>query len=187
MFIWDVRKTSVAVDPKPAEFVELGNGAILHIWAEPGTYEIKVTVITIVDCEKKLLEKAQFVAPLEVTAVAPGPGPIPVPVPDPTDFKAKVLAALAKVDPSALGAKTKISDVYLVIANEATASSSSWDAATMVNEAKVRNTTVLTPDEIAKWVVFWPELATAFKDLKLAPEDLQGHIKAFRELAEYLK
>lgn len=117
---------------------------------------------------------------------SPVPPVVPPVVPPTTNFETQVKTALTKVDSSALSYKKNVAEVYATIANEAKTSPNSWDAANMVNQAKVRNTTALPSDALSKWAGFWPELAKAFVELKLAPEDLQGHIVAFEEVARVL-
>ena len=57
----------------------------------------------------------------------------------------------------------------------------------MVNEVKVRNISLLPASNLKGWSEFWPGLGEAFRNLKLKSTDLEGHIKAFKEVAEILK
>jgi len=197
--LWTLTKTSPLLDPDnypvPAHNIPEGNsGAVTKIWGEPGRYMIKLDSITI-DWENKNLTRKTYVASFEIVArksgpnppPPPNPNPNPNPKPEPNVFKVKVEKALKKVDSSYISYSSKISEVYAGIAGEAKAQPNSWDAATMVNEAKVRNTTVLPTSALQGWAGFWPDLATAFKELNLTPDDLDGHIKAFEEVAEVLK
>lgn len=174
--------------PKQISKVSLENGKIIHCWAPPGKYYIELTTIK-VDFDKKDIQFSEHEIILEVVK-----GNLPPNVPDTPDnpvvpttaFKEEVKKALLKVGTSGLTYKNKIAEVYSTIANEAEENSNSWDAATMVNEAKVRNTSVLPSSALNDWKDFWSGLSTAFKNLKLASTDLQGHIKAFKEVSEVL-
>lgn len=191
VYIWQVRLS--VKGPKnsdsPITKVSINNNKTLHAWAEPGKYEINLTTIDIKWDEKQVVQTEHY-ATFEVVArgtpTPPPDDPNPPPVPTPTAFKEKVKAALTKVTPATLSFKPKVAEVYAGIATEAAANPTSWDAALMVNEAKVRNATALPSDALAGWGGFWPELATAFQNLGLKPEDLQGHITAFKEVAEVL-
>lgn len=190
IYIWQVRLS--VRGPKntdnPVTKVSINNNKTLHVWAEPGKYEVNLTTVNI-DWEQKQVTQLDNYATFEVLArgapIPPDPGPNPPP-PTPTAFKEKVKSALTKVSPATLTYKTKVAEVYSGIATEAAANPTSWDAALMVNEAKVRNATALPSDVLTQWSGFWPELATAFQALALKPEDLQGHITAFKEVAEVL-
>ena len=70
---------------------------------------------------------------------------------------------------------------------KAKANPTAWDAASMVNEVKVRHATVLPSSVLNAWSTFWVDLAKAFVELKLDAGNLQGHITAFEDVAETLK
>lgn len=166
-----------------------------YIWASPGQHEVTMTVAwktfeikKIGDQEirsEKDWDLQQYEKAFLVTG-NPAPNPNPNPQPTPTGFQAQVKAAFAKVPAVSRAAASKIAANYEAVAAEAAANSSSWDPAAMVNEVKVRHTTALTPAEIKDWGVFWPELAKALKALNLSATDLDGHVKAFHEIAAAL-
>lgn len=175
--------------------ISLENGRIIHCWAPPGKYDIGLMTIT-VDFDKKDIQFNEHEFILEVvkgnlpptppTPPTP-PNPPTPPVPPQTAFKQAVASALAKVPTAGQQYKVKIAEVYSGIALEAESQPNAWDAATMVNEAKVRNSGALPVSALTDWKDFWSGLATAFRNLKLSATDLQGHIKAFKEVAEVLK
>lgn len=164
--------------------ITVNNGKEVHVWAEPGKYDLSLTAIKIV-WDKKEVTYNEYYSTFEVLAKGPKPPDDPDP-PNPSTFKGQVKAALSKVDSSALSHKTKVAEVYSGIAKEAEAQPDSWDAALMVNEAKVRNATVLPTEALSKWAPFWTDLAKALQGLNLPAEDLKGHIQAFKDIAEVL-
>jgi hypothetical protein len=188
VYVWQVRlatKTVTWNTDSPIVRISVNNNKTQHIWAEPGKYEVNLTAIN-VDWEKKEITYNEHFAQFEVLdRSAPDP-PVP-PVPVPSAFKDKVKSAVSKVDQAALSYKVKVAEVYAGIAAEAEATPTSWDAALMLNEAKVRNATVLPSSVLTGWAGFWPPLAKALQELNLKPEDLKGHITAFKEIAEVLK
>ena len=178
--------------PKEISKILVDGGKIVHCWAPPGKYDISLMTID-VDFDKKDIQYSEHDISIQVLKgnLPPNPPIIPPVIPDnpvvpTTAFKEEVKTALSKVGSSGLTYKTKIAEIYSGIANEAESSPNSWDAATMVNEAKVRNSSALPTSALADWKDFWSGLATAFKNLKLASSDLQGHIKAFKEVGEVL-
>lgn len=194
VYIWSVRK--------PATRVVVDNGKTLHIWAPPGVYEVSLTTIKVdvkVDPNWKpdsgttpqVIKDVQYNEHFaEFEVVRPGPPTPkpddPVPPPVPTAFKQKVSEALKKIV-AGIAYKDKVGENYAAVASEAKANPSAWDAAAMVNEVKVRHATVLPSTALNSWSIFWVDLAKAFVELKLDSSDLQGHIKAFEEVAEVLK
>jgi hypothetical protein len=110
-----------------------------------------------------------------------------VPVPPPVNaFKAHVKAALNNVDAAHLSYQDKVGGVYANIASQAKAQPDSWDAATMMNVSKIDNQKVLPLAAMQGWMGFFKELGNALRDLELTPEDLDGHIKAFEDIAAVL-
>jgi len=168
---WDISK--------PAQLVVLDGGLVAHIWAPPGSYEIECEVITI-QWEAKEFNIADHSAEFQVTGATPEPGPGPA-----TPFKAAVRAALDSVQGEYRGSAPDVAEVYAGIAKEAEQQPDSWDPAAMVNEAKVRNASVPNLD-LNGWRAFWPALGRAMANLRLSSDDLAGHIKAFRDVAEVL-
>lgn len=169
-----------------AKFVKAENGKLLYVWAPPGKYNVRLMAIA-VDFEKKDIKFNEYETDFEVVGQIPTPTPIPQPTPTPTNsFKEAVQLALTKVITTTLPAKTKVAKNYKDIANEAKENNDAWDAATMVNEAKTRNTSELSLNEMKGWKDFFTDLSKAFVALKLQPTDLDGHIKAFEDVAEVL-
>lgn len=193
VYIWKV--------DRPAMKIVVDNGKAIHVWAPPGEYEVQLTTITVevsIDPNwdpnsgkppkiDKNIQYNEHYAVFEVVGEDGPDPPDPPNPPTPTAFKQKIEAALKKVDQSALTYKGEVANIYKAIANEAEAQPNSWDAATMVNESKVRVATALPTSVLSGWSGFWPELAKAFKELKLTKDDLDGHIKAFKEVAEVLE
>jgi len=176
--------------PKNMSKILVDNGKIVHCWASPGKYDISLMTIN-VDFDKKDIQYNEHEITINIVkGNIPSPDD-PAPKPDnpvipTTAFKEEVKKALSKIGTSGLTYKVKIAEIYSGIANEAEENNNSWDAATMVNEAKVRNASALPSSALNDWKDFWSGLATAFKNLKLASTDLQGHIKAFKEVGEVL-
>lgn len=179
-YIWKV--------PQPAKRIAIDNGKTVHIWAPPGKYDVHLITIN-VDFKAETFEYKEHFATFQVGKPAPKPDPdVPdIPTPEPTAFKAKVQAAVAKVDPAFKALAPDVAGVYADVAGEAKASPGAWDPATMVAEAKTRISSALPVSGIAGWAGFWPLLAKAFKELKLEPTDLAGHIKAFEDVSQVLK
>lgn len=180
VYIWSL--------PDAASKVSLNNGKTLHVWAPPGKYSIKLTTI-IVDFEKKDIKYNEGISQFEVLGNSPAPvipPVVPPVVPVTSAFKDKVKTLLGKVPAASLTYKSKVADNYKEIAEEAKADKDSWDAAGMVNEVKVRNTNNLPLNILGGWASFFNELGKAFKELNLNPSDLDGHIKAFEDVAEVL-
>lgn len=177
--------------PKQVSKVLIDGGKIVHCWAPPGKYDIGLMTIN-VDFDKKDIQFAEHEITLEIIKgnlppdVPNPPNPPIPPVVPTTAFKEEVKIALTKVGTGGQAYKTKIAEVYGGIAAEAEAQPSSWDAATMVSEAKVRNTSSLPTSALTDWKDFWSGLSTAFKNLKLSATDLQGHIKAFKDVSDVL-
>ena len=192
VYIWRV--------DRPAIRVIVDNGKTVHVWAPVGKYEVTLTTITVNvginpdwDPESgnpptidKDIEYDEHYAFFEVEG-EDGPEPPDDPDDEPTEFKQIIADGVKKIDAVSLSYKGEVASIYRVIALEAESQPSSWDAATMVNEAKVRVATMLPTSVLSGWSVFWPELAKAFKSLKMPASDLAGHIKAFKEVAETLE
>lgn len=185
----DVANVYIWTLPDAASKVSLNNGKTLHVWAPPGKYSIKLTTI-IVDFEKKDIKYNEGVGQFEVLGNSPAPvvpiTPVTPVIPVTSAFKDKVKTLLGKVPAASLTYKNKVADNYKEIAEEAKAERDSWDAAGMVNEVKVRNTNNLPLNILGGWASFFNELGKAFKELNLNPGDLDGHIKAFEDVAEIL-
>lgn len=177
VYFWDI--------DEPAEKVQVGNGQEVHVWAPEGEYKIGLRTIKI-DWDKKLIQAFEFSHDFVIGEPEPKPGPDPIPVPVPTGFKAKVKAAFDKVPDSGRQYTDKVANVYLEIANQAEANPNAWDAATMVNQAKVDFATKLPVSALNDWKPFWEDLAKALVELDLDSSDLNGHIKAFKEIVEVI-
>lgn len=173
-------------DHEALKGIRVDGGRSLHLWGPEGKHSIRLTTISI-DWETKAINYDEHMAQFTVGAAPPGPGPGPGPGPAPTAFKAKVKAALEQVDQAHKSSAATIATNYRQIADEAKANPGNWDAATMVNEAKARHTSTLSVAAMNGWKGFWPQLAKAMVELKLDSGDLEGHIKAFYEIAEVLK
>ena len=133
----------------------------------------------------------------------PTPNPNPNPNPNPTGFGKMVADSLDKVTSVVRNEMVNVRQVdgnilqrkaqdvvrknYADIASEAEKNPNAWDAATMVNEVKVRNISLLPASNLKGWSEVWPGLGEAFRNLKLKSTDLEGHIKAFKDVAEILK
>jgi hypothetical protein len=178
VYIWHLSDKAVRLT------VDDGKG--LHVWAPPGVYDVRLTVIK-VDWEGKKVAYNEHFAQFKVVGTKPDDPVDPVdPVVPNTSFKKAVADALKSVDSSATSYRRNIANNYLSVANEAENNPSAWDAATMVNEVKTRNTSALPASVLSGWSSFWPKLARAFTDLRLQSNDLKGHIKAFKEVHEVL-
>lgn len=173
----------------PAQKIPINDNKVLHVWAPPkkSAYNVTLTTIT-VDWDNKKLSYNEYYSTFEVIGNEPGPDPNPGPdpTPEPTAFKQKVEDALKKVKSEYTSYKENVGKVYQLVASEAKSSPNAWDPASMINEAKVRLATELPTQVIIGWMGFWPELAQALKDLKLTADDLDGHIKAFEDIATVL-
>jgi hypothetical protein len=66
---------------KPAEYISLDGGKVLHVWAPPGSHEIELTAIS-VDWDAKVISAQQQRATITVTGAQPPPIP-PLPPPGP--------------------------------------------------------------------------------------------------------
>jgi len=194
VYIWNV--------PSPAVKIVVDSGRGLHVWAPPGKYEIRLTTISVdvkVDPDwkpdgtsvpdlKKNIQYNEHFATIEVLGSGPSPNPNPNPNPNPSNaFKQKITAALTKVDEAGLTFRGKVADVYANICQEVEANPEAWDAATMVNEAKVRVATALPSATLKSWAGFWPGLGKAFKEQGLKASDLDGHVAAFKQVVEVLE
>lgn len=178
VYIWSV--------PEPALYVTVDNGKAIHVWAPVGKYNVKLTTIKVA-WEDKKISYDNHVATFEVVGSTPvPPTPNPTPDPTPTAFKQKVEAALSKVSDTGKTYKKNIANNYTAIATEVSLNPKAWDVATMVNEAKTRNATVLPSSVMSGWSGFWPDLARALQELKLDSTDLEGHVKAFNDIASVL-
>lgn len=213
VYIWNVSK--------PARKVVIDGGKRIHVWAKPGDYEVRLTIITInvsidpswkpEDGPPKIIKNVFYDEHYDDFKVGPGPGPDPNPDPDPdpdpeppvSDFKQMIRDGLSKVPDSIRNAEVSVilpdgnsikqtsslvvADIYATIADEAEASPTSWDAATMVNESKVRVGSSLPGSNLIGWRPFWPTLSAAFKERGLKASDLPGHIDSFRDIADVLE
>lgn len=185
VYLWTIKE--------PIKKVVAENGKIVYAWAPKGVYDVHLVTIT-VDWEAKKLNYNEFDDSFEVTDLEPippgpnppGPNPPPGPTPTPTGIKAVVKEALKTVTAAALPQKKMIAGHYAGVAGEAKANPTSWDAATMVNEVKVRIGNDLPADAYAGWKEFWKLLTKGFVELKLQASDLAGHIKAFEDVAAAL-
>jgi len=183
VFIWKVSGQ--------AQKKAVNGGKAVHIWGPPAQYKLELLTIS-VDWDKKELDCNEFHDSFIIQAKDPGPepnpnpNPNPQPQPQPGAFADYVKIGLSKVNPQFLARKNDVAIVYRYVATEARTNPGAWDAAAMVNEVKVRLLTVLPPSAIQGWKPFFPELAKAFKSLKLSPNDLQGHVKAFEQVNEIL-
>lgn len=190
VYIWKLDSTTLMMQAVP-------DSKTIHVWAAVGKHNIRlVTVVVDIkipttykpgDKLEKDIKYNEYIGEFEVTGTNPIPVPVPVPVPVPTnDFKEQIKVAMSKVTGMGLQSKANVGKIYADIAKEADTKPGSWDAATMVNEVKVRSASTLSIQVLKDWKDFWPATTIAFKDLKLAATDLQGHIKAFKEVAEVL-
>lgn len=173
VYIWHV--------PAPAIHLTVDGGKTLHIWAPVGKYDLRLTTIKVAWEDKKVSYDEHF-AQFQVLGDKPNPDPDPMP----TAFKEQVANALKTVSAPATSYKKNVANNYRAVASEAKANPNAWDAATMVNEVKTRNATALPSSVLAGWSGFWPKLARAFTELKLDSNDLNGHIKAFEDVADVL-
>lgn len=178
------------------KYITVGGGKQVHIWAPPGKHTLGLVTVS-VDVKtppdwkpgqpvQKDIKYNEYTTTFEITGVGPTPIDPVVPVIPTTPFKDQIKAALTKVSGQGLQSKANVGNIYLKIAKEAESKPASWDAATMVNEVKTRATATLPISVLKDWQNFWPAVSTAFKDLKLASTDLNGHIKAFKDVAEVL-
>jgi hypothetical protein len=180
------------------QMLPIGDSKIIHLWVTPGKHEIKlVTVVVDIkipagwktgDKIEKDIKYNEYKSNFEVTGGNPGPiiPDPPGPVIPTTIFKDQIRVGLTKVTGQGLQSKANVGKVYLDIATEATNKPTAWNPASMVNEVKVRNATTLSVTALKDWSGFWPIVGTALRDLKLKSDDVQGHIKAFKDIAEVL-
>lgn len=191
VYIWKLDQTSLMMPATP-------DAKTIHVWSPLGKHSIRlVTVVVDIkvpttykpgDKLEKDIKYNEYIGEFEVTGVNPVPVPVPVPVPIPTpnDFKDRIKSAMSQVTGIGLQSKANVGKIYADVAKEAETKPESWDAATMVNEVKVRSASQLSISVLKDWKGFWPTTTEAFKDLKLVANDLQGHIKAFKEVSEVL-
>ena len=204
-YIWTISE--------PAAHIVSDKGDKVYVWAKPGRYSVGLTVVWMQTKEISLAgEKIKVLLGWDLKNYnkyfvvqdkdGPDPNPNPNPNPNPTGFGKMVFDSLEKVssvvrnkmvdvrqaDGNILQRKSQdvVKKNYADIAKEAEKNPDSWDAATMVNEVKVRNISSLPTDNLKGWNNFWPGLGEAFRSLKLESTDLEGHIKAFKEVAEIL-
>lgn len=197
-----VRWTIVTRTPgAKSELIPVGNS--VHVWASPGTHTISASVVWMefqeVEIEtpdgprkiRNLLrwdiqgfDKTFTVGPDQPQPNPPGPNPPNPNPPNPTGFEAEIKAALASIgNPASMG---KVAKVYRDVAEEANNRRDIWKPALMVNEARQRVTSSLTPSELQTWLPFWAKMNEAFKTLKLEESDTDGFIEAFRKFADCL-
>lgn len=189
VYFWKVDATT--------KYIAVAGGKQAHLWASPGKHTLGLVTITVDvktppnwkpgDKVEKEIKYNEYNTTFEVTGTGPTPVDPDKPIPPPTTpFKDQIKAALTKVSGMGLQSKANVGNIYLEIAKEAESKPASWDAATMVNEVKTRATAKLPISVLKDWQNFWPAASTAFKELKLDPKDLNGHIKAFKDVAEVL-
>lgn len=183
-----------------AHLIPVGNSA--HVWAPPGTYEISTSVVwmqfeeievkvgdgtkrkirSLLAWDLQTFEKTFTVGP--DPGPNPNPGPNPGPNPSPTGFEAQILAALQAIgNPDS---RKKVAKIYSEVAEKANTRRDVYKPALMVDEAKTRVASELTPAELQTWRNFWPKMNEAMRGRQMEEDDTDAFITAFRELSQIL-
>jgi len=179
-----------------ATLIPVGNAA--HVWAPPGSHKITASVVWMqfeeieipsADGQKKKIRNllAWDLQNYEKTFTVKGgedPDPGPGPGPTPSGFKAAIQAALVSIgNPSS---RTTLAKIYSEIAEKANSRRDVYKPATMVDEAKTRVASELSPGDLSTWAAFWPKMNDAFRARKMDADDTDAFITAFRELSQAL-
>jgi hypothetical protein len=148
----------------------------------PGSYAIRMTVWS---KEQGRLDVST--AYITIEGDAPDDPDDPDDPDPPSGFESQVKSALKKVGSDGTQYTGSVADVYQEIASSAKSQPNAWGPAAMVNEAKVRNATVIPVSAMDDWQPFFADLATAMRGLGLEADDLDGHIQAFETIAKVLR
>lgn len=186
-----------------AEMIPVDN--TVHVWAPPGSHKITASVVWM-QFEEVEVPMGKGVNPKKIRNLVawdlqtfskiftvkggspgpgPGPGPDPDPDPDPPNgFEAKILTALESIGnpPS----RKTLAKIYSEVAEKANTRRDVYKPATMVDEAKTRVASELSPSDLRTWTAFWPQMNEAFKERKMEETDTDAFIDAFRDLAKIL-
>lgn len=142
-----------------------------------------VIVSDVIDWDARKRTKIKWVVTSNQPPKPDDPDDPDVPVP-PTGFRALIRSALKSIgDPPS---KSKVAKAYSDVAEEANVRRDLWTPALMLDEAKNRTVSSLSPTELRTWGPFWPKMSEAIRSLGLEQNDTNGFIIAFRDIAAAL-